>query len=89
MPRPVRSGVVVVGVTIGRAAGEPTARPHAPHQLLEELENQRGSLIRLRQNRDARLLQDLGADEFAHAVRDIGVGDPAVRRGGVLGGNRD
>ena len=52
--------------------------------LLEQLKDERRRLVRLRQNRDARLLEDLGAHEIAHGLGDIGVGDAAVGGGGVL-----
>ena len=52
--------------------------------LLEQLKDERRRLIGLRQDGDARLLEDLGTNEVAHGLGDVGVGDAGVRRGGVL-----
>ena len=57
--------------------------------LLEKLKDERRRLIGLRQDGDARLLEDLGAHEGAHRLRDVGVGDAAIGRGGVLRSDGD
>ena len=67
------------------AGGRPSRRRWAG--LPEQLEDECGCLVRLREDGDAGLLQDLGPHEFAHAGGDVGIGNAAVGSSRVLGGD--
>ena len=47
-------------------------------RLLEQLQDERGCLVRLGEDGNSRLLENLGTHEFAHAGSDVGIGDAAV-----------
>ena len=49
-------------------------------RLPEQLQHEGRCLVRLRQDRDTGLLQDLRTHQFTHADGNVGVGDAAVGR---------
>ena len=80
-----RDGWQTIPMTRVLAGGRPSRRRWA--ELPEQLQDERRRLIRLRQDRDAGLLQDLGTHEFAHAGCDVGIGNAAVGSSRVLRGD--
>ena len=78
-----RDGWQTIPMTTVLADGRPSRRRWA--ELPEQLQDERGCLIRLGKDGNPGLLQDLGADEFAHAGCDVGVGNTAIGSSRVLG----
>ncbi len=80
-----RNGWQTIPMTRVRAGGRPSRRRWAG--LPEQLQDERGCLVRLGEDGNPRLLEDLGPDKFAHAGGDVGIGNAAVGSSRVLGGD--